>query len=121
MRTFKPRDEYDITDMVAALDFAKNNTLSTEQSLLRLVNGCKSESAIVDKLGTTGFSVGLAVLLAEVLAPLLGIQPVFIGQGKQKHDGSCPGKPCSCLRSIGANGVVGGVSSSKSARCGQGD
>jgi hypothetical protein len=82
VQTLKPQHDRDIVFMVTALEFAASQYL-TEESLLRLVQGCNTEDAIVDKLATRGFVVGLAVLLARVLAPLLGIQPVRIGQGKR--------------------------------------
>ena len=69
--------------MVAVLEFAQRNRLTNEQRLLELVEDCNTEDAIVDKLATRGFVVGLAVLLARVLAPHLGIQPARIGQGKR--------------------------------------
>ena len=68
---------------MAALHCAQEQYLTDESVLLELVKACNTEDAIVDKLATRGFVVGLAVLLARVLAPHLGIQPARIGQGKR--------------------------------------
>ena len=76
VRTFKPRNERDITKMVAILNHALFLDLDDDYALLKMVEECNTEGAVADKLGTKGFSPGHAVLLAGVL---LGI-----GQGKRK-------------------------------------
>ena len=75
MRTFKPRNERDITKMVAILNHALFLDLDDDYALLKMVEECNTESAVADKLGTKGFSPGRALLLAEVL--------ITIGQGKR--------------------------------------
>lgn len=78
LREDKRAQNRQVEKMVAALNHAISIGLDGN-ALLKVVEECNTEGAIRHILKGEGFLLGHAVLLAEILAPLLGI-----GQGKRK-------------------------------------